>query len=403
MTYAELIQQKIQEIFDNDEHGIFEEQVKYKTNQHSEYQAAIDTLEAINEFYQESQREPDRKAKRGTTERVLANNLVGFRRDKDELAHLKEFDRHHLIFESPVFIPKSAEDIFANDDLGLFDDELSEPVPDIFTATHVTYKKPSEYDDTYGEGTKPCQDFQKFENAFVQVHEDLKQKKRTLINYKSINDIKPGVYFVLRGMLLYIEAMDEKARKIDGRTDRRLRIIYENGTESDMFRLSLKKRINEHNGKVVTEPDVSAQDFVNQNMGSEDIATGYIYVLKSLSTHPEISAMPNLYKIGLARESVEKRIKYSNKEATYLKDDVQVVAEYKCFNLNLSKLENLIHHFFSEVCLDVSVIGKYGQEIKPKEWFVVPIEQINEAIKLLVAGSIVNYRYDKDLGRIVLK
>ena len=80
-----------------------------------------------------------------------------------------------------------------------------------------------------------------------------------------------------------------------------------------------------------------------------------------------------------------------------------MIAQYKCYNLNLSTLENLIHRFFAEVRLDVSIVGQDGRQINPKEWFIIPLEVINEAMQLLINGTIVNYRYDKEQQKIVLR
>ena len=300
----------------------------------------------------------------------------------------------------------SFEDIFEHDELGLFEEEEEQTALEleaILTLKHVTPVR-NKYDS--GKGTKPCEDFEKFKYRFEKCHSDLKQGRRKLIEFKGASRIEVGNFYLLGGQLAYVDNLYNVQKKIHGRIDARLRLIFENGTESDMLRNSLERRLYEKNGKAITELEETNQDIINQRMQGitqDDKEVGYIYILKSKSQNYEIASIENLYKIGLARESVEKRIKNAHKETTYLSDKVELIAQYKCYNLNLSTLENLIHRFFAEVRLDVSIIGEDGREINPKEWFVVPLCVINEAIELLISGSIVNYRYDKEQQKIVLR
>ncbi len=300
----------------------------------------------------------------------------------------------------------SFEDIFEHDELGLFEEEEEQTALEleaISTLKHVTPVR-NKYDS--GKGTKPCEDFEKFKYRFEKCHSDLKQGRRKLIEFKGASRIEVGNFYLLGGQLAYVDNLYNVQKKIHGRIDARLRLIFENGTESDMLRNSLERRLYEKNGKAITELEETNQDIINQRMQGitqDDKEVGYIYILKSKSQNYEIASIENLYKIGIARESVEKRIKNAHKETTYLSDEVELIAQYKCYNLNLSTLENLIHRFFAEVRLDVSIIGQDGREINPKEWFIVPLEVINEAMELLINGTIVNYRYDKEQQKIVLR
>ena len=300
----------------------------------------------------------------------------------------------------------SFEDIFEHDELGLFEEEEEQAaleLESILTLKHVTPVR-NKYDS--GKGTKPCEDFEKFKYRFEKCHSDLKQGRRKLIEFKGASRIEVGNFYLLGGQLAYVDNLYNVQKKVHGRIDARLRLIFENGTESDMLRNSLERRLYEKNGKAITELEETNQDLINQRMQGitqDDKEVGYIYILKSKSQNYEIASIENLYKIGLARESVEKRIKNAHKETTYLSDEVELIAQYKCYNLNLSTLENLIHRFFAEVRLDVSIIGQDGREINPKEWFIVPLEVINEAMELLINGTIVNYRYDKEQQKIVLR
>lgn len=273
----------------------------------------------------------------------------------------------------------------------------------ILTLKHVKNPK-NKYDS--GQGTKSYEDFEKFKHRFEKCHSDLKQGRRKLIEFKGASRVEVGNFYLLGGQLAYVDKLYDVQKKIHGRLDARLRLIFENGTESDMLRNSLERRLYEKNGKAVTELEETDQTIINQgihDIQQDDKEVSYIYILKSKSQNYDIASIENLYKIGLTRESVEKRIKNAHREITYLNDEVEIIAQYKCYNLNLSTLENLIHRFFAEVRLDVSIIGNDGRVINPKEWFIVPLPVINEAIELLINASIVNYRYDKVQQKIILR
>ena len=71
--------------------------------------------------------------------------------------------------------------------------------------------------------------------------------------------------------------------------------------------------------------------------------------------------------------------------------DVEVVCTYKVYNVNVHKLENLIHTFFHTAQFQVEV-----GDAKPEEWFVVPLPIIREAIARFIDGSIIDYTYNRE-------
>jgi hypothetical protein len=64
--------------------------------------------------------------------------------------------------------------------------------------------------------------------------------------------------------------------------------------------------------------------------------------------------------------------------------------------MNAHKFEQLIQRFFGATCLEVDVFDKKGIRHTPREWFIVPLEAIEQSITLIISGEIVNYRYDKE-------
>ena len=183
------------------------------------------------------------------------------------------------------------------------------------------------------------------------------------------------------------------------RKDARTRIVFENGTESNMLYHSLAKALY-NNGKIITDSDKSIENelFKNANIVSEaDVQTGWIYILKSKSTHKDIAGIENLHKIGYSKTEVKERLKNAAKEATYLMAEVHLISTIQCYNINPQKFEQLLHRFFGEVCLNVYIHDTKGRRLTPREWFVVPLPIINEAIDLIFNGKIINYCYEKTL------
>jgi len=152
------------------------------------------------------------------------------------------------------------------------------------------------------------------------------------------------------------------------------------------------------NGKVVSEnADATNEEFLRKfsDVNDEDLAAGFIYILKSKSEKQEIKELNNLYKIGFSKGSVEERIKYASKEPTYLMADVNIVMAYKCYNMNPQKLEQLVHGFFGKSCLNIDVFDENGVRHTPREWFIAPLHVIEQAIHYIIAGAIINYKYDE--------
>ena len=190
------------------------------------------------------------------------------------------------------------------------------------------------------------------------------------------------------------------------RKDGRTRTIFENGTVSNMYYRSVSKAIYNGGAKMVSELDRAEQldaFDTTENINDEDESSGWIYILKSKSQRPEIKDIKNLYKIGFSSTPVEERIKNAKNEATYLYDDVAIVETYQIYNLNAKKFEQLIHRVFASACLDIEFDTKDNLRINPREWLIVPKNVIEEAIKLIVSGEVVNYRFDKELQILVEK
>lgn len=300
---------------------------------------------------------------------------------------------------------KSLEDIFNDDDLGLLDDGKD---GDIFKIKHVPIQRAAT--DEVAK-RKRCKDFDQFEHLFKNVHRELREGKRKLLPFNDKGyQLVEGNYYVLNGLLAYLADINftSEAKTVDGkrfRKDGRTRTIFENGTESTMLYRSLAKALYK-DGRIVSETNEQENSNFYTNFGGiteDDTSTGFIYILKSKSTDPRIQSYDHLYKIGFATTTVDKRIANAKKEPTYLMADVEVIAEYQAFNINPQKFEYYLHAFFGESCLDLLVADKDGKNHQPKEWFIAPLEVIQQAVELLVNGQIMSYQYNKFKKEIELK
>ncbi len=126
-----------------------------------------------------------------------------------------------------------------------------------------------------------------------------------------------------------------------------------------------------------------------------DEASGIVYVLRSKADHPIVAAHREvLHKIGVTGGDVARRIGNARFDPTFLMADVEVVATYKLFNINRSRLENLIHRIFGAARVDIEIKDRFGLPVIPREWFLVPLFVIDEAMEKIKDGTITGYTYN---------
>jgi len=234
--------------------------------------------------------------------------------------------------------------------------------------------------------------------------------KRKLIQFKEEN-LRAGDFYVHNGILLLLEHVDfeEDVQEFKSgsrvRKDGRTRVIFENGTESNMLYRSLYKALLANGKAVSANIDKVNESFIEKfsNITDEDEEAGFIYILKSKSEKQEIREIQHLYKIGFSKIMVEDRIKNANQDPTYLMAEVRIVMAYKCYNMNPQKLEQLLHNFFGNSCLNIDVFDKIGNRHTPREWFIAPLDILEQAIHLIISGDIVKYRYDSTNEQIATR
>ncbi len=290
-------------------------------------------------------------------------------------------------------INKELEELFKDPILKITDEEKA-----LFTLPEVLKAKKERKEADYVAQRIICENFADYESGFKQVHKDLREGKRMLKRYTGESAIQAGQYYLLNGVVVYLDQLIEmrKENRTGGHLDGRTRLIYENGTESDIKFRTLGKSI-QIDGFIITEStdtNEAALEVRFNNIDSSDIPDGYIYVLSSLSTDPQIQGQKDLYKIGFSTTRVEERIKNCEYEPTYLMDKVKIVSVWKTFNMKTNVFENIIHQFFKSVQFKIKVRDISGNETIPQEWFVVPLGIIERVVEMIIDGSVVDYRYN---------
>ena len=342
----------------------------------------------INEFVSLHNTEP--KSGGDIHEHKLASRLKHIRENKEQRDFLEKYDTHGLLKIEKKDID-TVSDIFEDDDLDLLSIEDSS----VFNIKNVPEIRQDRSDPDFVAQREICADFDQYAHLFAQVQRDLKNGTKKLATFVE-SEMRQGDFFVLSGVLIYLEKIYDPYRGNSQKINRRTRCIYENGTESSVLLRSLGKRLSDAGFAVKDN-----QDIVSVEDG--DSETGYIYVLKSLSDNPRVATIKNLFKIGFSTTRVEDRIKNAQQDPTYLMAPVSIVATYRCFNLNPQRFERLIHRFLGDSCLDVEITDNQGKSYTPKEWFIAPINVIDMAINLIIKGEIVNFTYDKDRQVIIAK
>lgn len=377
----------LRELFENDPLGLLN--IKPATNPaRNEDERLVASFREIVDFYEKHKRLPAQGG--GIQEHQLYARLESMRKNPEKVDMLRRHDTHNF-FQAEQKELNSLDDIFADDLLGLLDDNAE----GLFELRHVP--KETTMPDYIGKRT-PCPDFDQFEPLFVACQKDLKGGKRKVLPFRNEQQIEKGYFFVLKGILLYVAEVGTRELE-NGKVNARLRCIFENGTESDMLLRSLAAELYK-DGRRVTEHEDHYLDGLH-GITQDDENTGFIYILESRSENPAIRSIPNLYKIGFSKTTVEDRIKNARQDPTFLMADVRIVMTYQCYNMNPQKLEQLLHTFFGSSCLNVDVFDQANQRHTPREWFIAPLDIIEHAVHLMISGEILQYRYNAEKETIV--
>ena len=388
---SELTREVLKALIDDDAHGLLIPEFKPEPVTNADILA--NRFEEINEFIDEHDRNPDPYNRDDIGEFQLGHRLQAILDNPEYRKSLEHLDRHELFQSSDATAPESIEDLLNSDDplLGGLLDPGSSDTADIFELKHVP--PPSkESPDKVAKG-RPCEDFELFEQRFVDCHADLRQGRRELKTFRNPSTIKEGFFYIQRGMLVYVAEIGELTKKSPG-LDGRMRCIYENGTESDLLLQSLARGLYE-DGKIVTEPkDTYAETFETP----DHIKAGHVYVARSHSTDQSLARFSNLHKIGYTTNDPESRVAGAANDPTFLAAPASLAATFEMPAEYAKLMETVLHQFFSSVRLDVW----FDNGPSANEWFDVPLAAIEEAVDLIQTGQLANYRYEASISALKL-
>lgn len=356
-------------------------------------------FEEVQRFVDKNGRTPEHGDGRDIFERLYAVRLDRLREQADCRALLEPLDHQGLLKEEKRARPGFSEAI--DDDALLEQLGVDATAPsDILKLHHVRSSAERREAEEIANREK-CEDFDQFKALFQQVQVELDNGSRQTRLFELKAEIEPGSWFIVGGQKAYVATVGEIFTNPQGRTDARLRIIFDNGTESNMLMRSLQRALNKDEaGRRITDP--IAGPLFSGESAEGDQASGTIYVLRSKSDHPAVATNRKLvHKIGVTNSSVERRVAGARLQPTFLMADVEIVATYKLFNLGRAKLESLIHRIFAPARLDIEIMDRFGRPIVPEEWFLVPLKAIDDAVERIKDGTISEYVYDPKQATLV--
>ena len=356
-------------------------------------------FEDIQRFHREHGRAPQHGEDRDIFERLYAVRLDRIKADADILNLLCPLDADGLLDEAAeVVVPETDDELL--DALGIeqaCDDAIT-------TIKHVRPDATRKSPDDVAQRSA-CKDFGQFRPQFEQVQQEIKDGRRRTVPFKGRDNqqIERGDWYILDGQKALVAGASEPFKQEYGERDRRLRVIFDNGTESDLLMRSLRRALNKDDrSRRILPPDAEVGPLFSGEPDDDDAATGTIYVARSLSEHPFVAEHREvLHKIGVTGGDPKKRVTAAKKDPTFLLAEAELVREYKLANLHRHKLESLLHNIFAQLRLDVELRDRFDQPVEPREWFLVPLPIIDEVIDRIGDGSIASYHYDPAKAELV--
>lgn len=365
----------------------------------------ITGFEDILRFHRKYGHSPQHGEERDIFERLYAVRLDQLRKTPEAKALLSTLDIPGLLAgatEPQLNVDEMDEDALLTE-LGI--DATSSSANDITVLRHVRPYLEIKAAEEIADRT-PCEDFENFKQLFDQALSGLTAGTWMTKPFIKNASIEVGDFFIIGGQTAYVAEMYAGNKTKDGRDNPRLRVIFDNRTESNLLLRSLSRSLYPDGDTPVGRRLIIKDDgpLFSDIHEPDDIETGTIYVLRSLSDHPFVVEHRELiHKIGVTGGKVETRIARAETDSTYLLADVEVVATYKLHNLNRTKLENIFHRLFNSAQLNLTIEDRFGNPVKPKEWFLLPLHVIDEAVTRILDGTVTDVLYDPKSAQLVTK
>jgi Meiotically up-regulated gene 113 len=355
-------------------------------------------FEEIQRFVEEHGHPPQHGEGRDIFERLYAVRLDRLRELDDCRALPEPFDHQGLLAGAEP-APAATHDELDDDELlAQLGVEAAAPA-DITELRHVRSAAEKRAAEEIANRQK-CEDFDRVKPLFEQVQKELSAGLRQTRRFERKSEIAPGRFYILGGQKAYVATTEEPFTNEHGNIDARLRVIFDNGTESNLLMRSLQKALQQDPaGRRIIEPSAGPL-FTDQNEEGDE-PSGIVYVLRSKSDNPIVAAHRDvLHKIGVTGGDIARRIANARLDPTFLMADVEIVATYELYNINRTKLENLIHRIFGPARLDIEIKDRFGQPVIPREWFLVPLFVVDEVVDKIRDGTITGYVYYPKAARL---
>jgi hypothetical protein len=376
-----------------------EAEAKTKSSRTPREERVIAGFEEIQRFVEQHGHAPQHGEERDIFERLYAVRLDRLRELADCRAVIEPLDHQSLLAGAPASSVSAADDL--DDDELLAQLGIEDATPDDITELrHVRSAEEKRAAEEIANRQK-CDDFDDFKPLFERVQKELTAGLRQTRRFERKSEIAPGRFYVLGGQKAYVATMEQPNVNEHGNVDARLRVIFDNGTESNLLMRSLQKALQQDPaGRRIVEPSAGPL-FSDQNEEGDE-ASGIVYVLRSKSDHPVVAEHRDvLHKIGVTGGDIARRLANAKLDPTFLMAEVEVIATYELFNINRTRLENLIHRIFSPARLDIEIKDRFGQPVIPREWFLVPLFVVDDVVTRIKDGTITQYSYDPGSAALI--
>ncbi len=357
-------------------------------------------FEEIQRFVEKHGRQPQHGEDRDIFERLYAVRLDRLRALPDCRALLEPLDHQRLLSGSAAVVSEPAAAY--NVDQLAAELAVAPEAEDITRLRHVRTSAEKRAAEEIAD-RKPCADFEVFQPLFERAANEIKTGLRQSQPITAGNrSVEVGDFFVLDGVTVYVAEVGEPLKTTAGEVDRRLRLVFANGTESNLLLRSLQRAFyDDPAARRLVSPETGQLSFGGE-LEADDVESGTIYVLRSDSEHPYVKEHRELvHKIGVTGGKVDARIANAENDSTYLLAKVEVVATYKLAGINRSRMESLFHKLFAPARLNITIQDRFGRPVQPEEWFLVPLFVIDEAVARIKDGSITGYVYDPSAAKLV--
>lgn len=209
-------------------------------------------FEEIVNFVDNHGRAPQHGEDRDIFERLYAVRLDRLKALVRFRPLLEPLDKHGLLGPATDQPARGEEEL---DDEALLDElEMDADAADLTKLKYVKPRAEVRAAEEIGERTR-CADFELFEPLFQAIRDDLQSGLRKTRRYARMAGIKQGEFFIVNGQMAYIADVGEEFETQYDRRDSRLRVIYDNGMESDILLRSLQRALHrDETGRRITDP-----------------------------------------------------------------------------------------------------------------------------------------------------